>query len=195
MMRKHISLGLAALIACLFYASASTAGNNETAITTWAVIFNHPGECEDVIDQGCGEADFEVEAVEAEFCLLAGQSVQANNRVTLAGQVAEGPGCELGIGLIEADTAEIHMVLQEHGTSLPVGPGRDGQVAFFDGNCNPLCPLTQFAVHDPDAAVNGVSVSPVQRTDENESEVAGSRSTLYREEGGIRMVNHTRLDN
>jgi len=205
MKRQQISLGLTALIACLFYAGTSTAGDNETAITTWVVIFNHPGECISVIDQGCGEEDFGVEAVQADFCFLAGQSVQANRRVTLAGRVAEGSPdvCELGIGIVNTDEAEIHMILQEHGPSLPAGAGREEQVSSFWGNCNPgaadfdtgdpgSCVDTQFAVHNPADAVDGVSVSPVQRFDE--SEVDGSRSTLYRQADGIRMVNHTRLD-
>jgi hypothetical protein len=70
------------------------------------------------------------------------------------------------------------------------------------GNCNPACDDTQFAVHQPgDADADGISVSPVQRF-ADESVVAGSRSTLYRNfddgffpaDNGIRMMNHTRLD-
>lgn len=52
-----------------------------------------------------------------------------------------------------------------------------------------------LALHSFVQVIAGVSVSLVQRIDENETEVIDSRSTLYREENGIRMVNHTRLGN
>jgi hypothetical protein len=181
---------------------ALAGGKNETAASNWLVIINNPGACPQV---PCTEEDifgpWPENPTLATVCYLTGQSVQANGRATFAGRFAEGTnyGC-LEIfdgdlyGLMNADAAEIHGVLQEHGWSLKSGYGLEEQVSYFLGGCNPDCVDTQFTIHSPgDADAYGVSVSNVYRF-ADESMVDGATSTLIREEGGIRMITHTRLD-
>ena len=212
--RSGISRTLALLTLLLFTSAAIAGGKNgknETAVTVWLVIFNDPSAC--VEDQpphdpgDCSEYDiFYTPDAMADVCYLAGQSVQANGRMTLSGRFAEDTshGCFFGIGLMDADVAEIHNVLQQHGWSLESGDGLEEQVGEFLGNCNPdgatgpepenygSCVDSQFSVHKSANAVAGVSVSDVYRF-MDASMVEGANSMLKRETDGIRFSLHTRL--
>lgn len=77
---------------------------------------------------------------------MVAQSAQANGRLTLAGRLGEetAHGCLFGPGLLDAAEAEIHVVVQEHGWSLPAGAGREEQIAFFQGNCNRQFPVNHL---------------------------------------------------
>jgi hypothetical protein len=193
---------LVLLMLLLFTSAVYAGGKNETAVTNWVVIINDPSACS---ESPCTEGDvfgsFPDNPTMATVCYLTGQSVQANGRATFAGRFGEGTnyGC-LEIfagdlyGLMDADVAEIHMVLQEHGWSLESGEGLEMQVAYFEGGCNPECNDTQVTIHSPgDADGDGVSVSNVYRFADF-SMVDGAASTLVREEGGFRLITHTRLD-
>jgi len=193
-------------------------GKNETAVTVWLVIFNVPSACVDEIegedppfDPGdCSEYDifYNYDAM-ADLCYLAGQSVQANGRMSISGRFAEGSdhGCPFGIGngLIDADAAEIHSVLQEHGWALESGDGLEDQIGKFLGNCNPdeatgflpedygSCVDSQVSIHLPaNANTDGESVSDVYRFADF-SMVEGANTMLTREVDGIRFSWHTRL--
>jgi hypothetical protein len=197
------------LLLLLYFSSAALAGGkNETAITIWLVMFNNPAEC---ATDPCMESDIFVPATMTGVCYLAGQSVQANGRVTISGRFAEGTnhGCIIpveGGALLDSEAAEVHMVLQQHGWSLMSGDGLEGQVGEFLGNCNPIpatspdpadygsCADTQFSIHRPGDANAGVSASDVLRFPPALTMVDGANTVLIREPDGIRMSVHTRLD-
>ncbi len=183
--------------------------NPDRAVTNWLVVVNNPAACSNA---PCSEADIfgSIPAVptgdpsenptKASVCFLTGQVVGWDGKATFAGRVAEGqgyacffPGDPDPYGLRDSMNAEIHVVVQEHGQGLPSGAGLEEQVAYFQGACNPNCSDTQFAIHVPGAAVNGVSVTTVHRFSDG-SPVMYASSTLYREKHGVRVVLNTRLD-
>ena len=202
-----------ALLTLLLFTSAAIAGGkngkNETAVTVWLVIFNNPDACEVPEGMPCSEHDiFYNPAAMADVCYLAGQSVQANGRMNLSGRFAEDTihGCFFGIGLMNADEAEIHSVLQQHGWALESGDGLEDQIGEFLGNCNPdeatgpepenygSCVDSQVTIHQPAAAdAYGVSVSDVYRFTDF-SMVEHANTMLTREADGIRFSWHTRLE-
>jgi hypothetical protein len=202
---------LALLMLLLFSCSAFAGGKNETGVTVWLVIFNNPAGC---LTSPCMESDIFLAGnpAMAAVCYLAGQSVQANGRLSLSGRFAEGTnhGCIIpndGGALLDADAAEIHSVLQQHGWSLKSGDGLEEQIGEFLGSCNPeeatgpepenygSCSDTQFSIHQPaDADAGGVSVSAVIRFPPALTMVEGANTTLTREEDGIRFSVHSRLD-
>jgi hypothetical protein len=202
---------LALLLLLLSSSMALAGGKNETAVTVWLVIFNNPAGC---ATAPCMESDIFTDGnpAMAAVCYLAGQSVQANRRLSLSGRFAEGTnhGCIIpndGGALLDADAAEVHSVLQQHGWSLMSGYGREDQIGEFLGNCNPIaatspdpadygsCADTQFSIHQPaDADADGVSMNAVIRFPPALTMVEGANSTLTREEDGIRFSLHTRLD-
>lgn len=181
---------LSVLITGGLFAGSLTAGENETAITTWLPIFNNPDACE----FGSGEPgepacvpgparDFGIPAVVASVCWLAGHVGEGSDHA-----------CLFGPGLVDADAAEIHIVLQEHGSSLPSGDGLETRVSQAGGECNPACIDTQASLHLPGDA-DPVSVSPMLRLPESDlSVIPGTVSTLFREDDGVRVVIHTRLE-
>ena len=191
------------LIVLLLFSSMAWAGKtNEIAATNWLIVVNNPAACS---GSPCSEADIFGPAFDpttptnptmAAVCYLTGQSVQANGRATFAGRFAEGTlhGCFFpvvpAVPLVDAMAAEFHIVVQEHGYSLPAGDGLEDQVAYFLGACNPDCTDTQFAIHVPNGMASGTS--NVYRFDG--SMVAGGVSTIIREADGVRVVTHTRLD-
>jgi hypothetical protein len=200
--RSNITGALAILALLLCSGLALAGGKNETAATNWVVIINDPGACSGT---PCSEEDifgsWPENPTSATVCYLTGQSVQANKRATFAGRFGEGTnyGClEIFagpiMGLMDADAAEVHMILQEHGWSLKSGRGLEAQVAYFEAYCNPECNDTQVTIHTPgDADADGVSVSSVYRFGDF-SMVDGATSTLIRGNGGFRLITHTRLE-
>jgi len=209
--RYGITRTLALLTLLLFTSAAVAGGKNETAVTIWLVIFNNPAACDVPDGMPCSEDDifYNPDAM-ADVCYLAGQSVQANGRMSLSGRFAEGTnhGCLWldggpGPGLVYADDAEIHSVLQQHGWSLKSGDGLEDQIGEFLGNCNPTpatgpepenygsCVDSQVTIHQPTGA--DVSVSDVYRFADF-SMVEGANTVLTREADGIRFSWHTRLE-
>jgi hypothetical protein len=194
--RYGFSRTLALLTLLLFTSAVFAGGKNETAVTVWLVFFNNPDQCIGV--GGCDEPDIFRPETNGAVCYLGGQSVQANGRITIAGRFAEGTthGCIFSAtesALIDSDAAEVHAVLQEHGWSKKSGYGLEMQLLYFMGGCNPDCVDTQFSIHKPADANGGVSVSDVLRFTDS-SMVEGANSTLMREDGGVSLVLHTRLD-
>jgi hypothetical protein len=193
---------LAAFIACP--AMVLAAGNNQVAATNWLVIFNNPEGCatspcsgaDVVVNIGTAEDPILTNPAEVSICYFTGQVIQANGRATFAASFAVGQtyGCfhPLGdlFGLAHVN-AEVHVVLQEHGAARKSGKGLEDQVAYFEGACNPGCADTQFAVHVPDPDTDE-TVVPMQSASDG-SAVRRSASTLIREGGGIRVINHTRV--
>ena len=197
-----------ALLMLLLFTSAVFAGGkngkNETAVTVWLVIFNSPDECARELAPHCIEDDLANPAVMGAVCYLAGQSVQANGRMTISGRLAAGTdyGCLWNAGLMYTADAEIHSVLQQHGWSLESGDDLEEQIGEFLGRCNPdaatidsygSCVDSQFSVHQSANAAAGVSVSDVKRF-MDASVVEGANSMLKRESDGVRFSLHTRLE-
>jgi len=203
-MIKHLGLKMALVFLTLLFCSglALAGGKNETATTIWLVIINDPSACS---GEPCSEADIfgtvPANPTKATVCYLTGQSVQANGRATFAGRFGEGtnhgcffPGSDPAFGLMDADMAEIHAVVQEHGYALKSGSGLEDQVSYFEGNCTPACTDSQFTIHLPGSADgDGKSMTMMYRFADG-SMLKGTTSTLTREDSGIRMVVHTRLE-
>ena len=214
--RYGFSRTLALLTLLLFTSAVFAGGKNETAVTIWLVFFNDPSACVDEIEGeeppfapgDCTEYDifYNYDAM-ADVCYLAGQSVQANGRMSISGRFAEGSdhGCPFGLGngLIDAGAAEIHSVLQEHGWALESGDGLEDQIGEFLGSCNPdeatgflpeeygSCVDSQVTIHEPSGA--DVTVRDVFRFADF-SMVEGANTVLTREADGIRFSWHTRLE-
>jgi len=195
---------LAAFAACP--AMVLAGGNNQVAATNWLVFFNNVAGCatspcsgaDVVVNAGTEEEPIWTNPAEVSVCYLTGQVVQANGRATFAASFAVGQtyGCfwplgGTGPGLAHID-AEVHVVLQQHGAAHRPGEGLVDQVAYIEGECNPECEDTQFAIHVPDEGSPFETVVPMQRTSDG-SVVRRSESTLLREGDGIRVINYTRI--
>lgn len=171
------------------------------AVTIWLVVINYPEAC---ASMPCAEDDIfgslPANPTKATVCYLTGQLVRNNGKAVFSGRLGAGSnhGCFFPEdpnphALSDAARAEVHVVVQEHGSPLPGGAGLEEQVSQFFGGCNPECVDTQFATHVVADAVEGVSTSPLQRFSD-ESEIPRSKSTLTRGKFGITVVVTTRLD-
>lgn len=129
-----------------------TPGNAETL---WAVVFNNPDGCS---APGCGEDDIfddspdgfnddgiaaaKISVFWAGFGGVANGGGNLNGNITIQEEVS--PGQVLfGPGLLDAEAAEIHFVVQDHGAST----GNPLQTTTFMGDCNPDCADIQFSIH------------------------------------------------
>jgi hypothetical protein len=94
----------------------------KNAYTVWAAIFNNPDACG---DDGCSDADFDTEAVDASVIWAgAGGVANRHGNLNVSGHIEEGlanaPGDVLfGNGLVDAEKAEIHLVVRGHGMNDP----------------------------------------------------------------------------
>lgn len=152
--------------------TTATAGD---AVTMWYVIFNNPAACN---GGACGEDDIFVnpdlpnfEQINAVGISVVfggdGAVVNPGGRLDLSGGLAEGavpsgagqvvigdpddgafvPGPVTG--LVDAQAAEVHIVLQDHGPAHEDPALLAEQLSSFMGACNPACDDFQFAVHMP----------------------------------------------
>ncbi len=144
------------------------------AYTYWWVVFNNPDNC---LAPACGEADLfnpdgtpNVDQINAVgISVLGGNGEVANRggRATFTGTLLEGDAGDhdvvIGPGgmfdfpwlLEDATTAEIHIVLRNHGPALS-GAALEAQLTTFGANCIGIdpdgtfeCVEDQFAVHVP----------------------------------------------
>ena len=119
------------------------------AVTIWLVIFNNPSECVD----GCDGTDLENPNVAGDVIYGAGHVVGGNGTAHFAAHLNEGDsGGSLfpqpSPGLIDAETAEIHIVVRSHGPAIP-GMIPE-QIHTVEGDCDPnVCEDVQFAIHLP----------------------------------------------
>lgn len=146
------------------------------ANTLWYVIFNAPQHCSDEL---CGEDDivtddgsFNAAQIEAARISVvwgnAGAVANPGGRLNLDGGLAEGEvpdgpnqvvigraadGALVPLspvsGLEDATSAEVHIVLQDHGPAHTDLADLEMQLTQFRGACNPDCVDFQFAVHQP----------------------------------------------
>lgn len=146
------------------------------AVTIWYVIFNAPDNCntgacgeDDIFNDGDPANGFNFAQIDAARISVVygddGDIVNPGGRIALDGGLAEGevptgsnpvvigdpddgalvPGPVTG--LEEARTAEIHIVLQDHGQAHDDPDLLEQQLTGFNTACNPQCVDFQYAVH------------------------------------------------
>ena len=146
------------------------------AVTIWYVIFNDPKSCntgacgeDDIFVDGDPELGFNLAQIDAARISVVyggdGGVVNPGGRLALDGGLAEGevpigsvpvvigdlddgalvPGPVTG--LEDAQTAEVHIVLQDHGRAHDDPELLEQQLTGFQTACNPECVDVQFAVH------------------------------------------------
>jgi hypothetical protein len=135
------------------------------AVTVWIVIFNEPGQCS---PPGCGEDDLFTPEVMTDVVYGAGHVVGGAGVASFATHLSEGRARwslweRLGLpspGLLDANKAEIHFVVRDHGPKIP--GIMQSMTHTFGGGCNDspadgslgvpgpnVCADIQFAVHTP----------------------------------------------
>lgn len=198
--RRIVALTALIAVSGAVYAGIPFSDSN-IAVTNWLVVVNYPEAC---ASMPCSEEDIfgslPDNPTQATVCYLTGQIVRSGGKAMFAGRLGEGTshGCFFPmdsdpLGLKDAMRAEVHVIVQEHGSPKPGNIGRGKQLTQNGGGCNPDCLDTQFATHVAADAVDGVSTSPMQRFSD-ESPVDKSKSTLYRDRSGIRVTSQTQLD-
>jgi hypothetical protein len=135
------------------------------AVTVWWVIFNHPEKCTaGMAPLRCGEADLFNPAVAASVQNAGGHVVGGSGNYALGPHLAEGDtsecafGAFLCAGLIDAQEADIHLVVRSHGPAL--AEFLPGQISSFGVGCANLadfglppmgpniCTDLQFTAHE-----------------------------------------------
>lgn len=153
--------------------TAATPGH---AVTIWYVIFNAREHCnggacgeDDIFINGDPTQGFNATQIEAARISVVyggdGDVVNPGGRVALDGGLAEGevptgsfpvvigdpddgaPVPSPVTGVEDAMTAEIHIVLQDHGLAQEDPELLEVQLTGFNTACNPDCVDVQFAVH------------------------------------------------
>jgi hypothetical protein len=119
------------------------------AVSMWWVVFNYPENCID----GCNIDDFEnhAEATGASMIGSLGVVVANSDEIKFFSHIEAGDSsiADMGPGLLNPRTAEIHMVLRDHGPAIPAIVLE--QVSTFMGGCDPEppnapCVNAQFAI-------------------------------------------------
>lgn len=132
-------------------------------VTLWWVVFNDRAAC----DGPCDDGDLTDPDVKVDILYADGRIVRGNGRVTLraeleendiTGSVNEGLLGLPPVGLLDAEDAEIHVVVRDHGPRIPglirlmrttFGGGCAGVPPELGGGGPNVCADLQFAVHQP----------------------------------------------
>ena len=136
---------------------------NQFRIPVWWVVFYEPGACG---TSPCGLPDLFVPAVKADVLYAAGNVIGGNGTGNFGAYLSEGDdsgsiaslfGLPAAEGLIDAETAEVHLIARSHGPKIP---GQvDDQINSFGGGCSvelaggavPVnvgeCSDIQFSIH------------------------------------------------
>jgi hypothetical protein len=163
------------------------------AVTAWWAIFNHPEYCEGE----CGPADVPNPLVKTALLFADGAVVSADGTATFVAELAEGdirnvdpahrgvPGA--ATGLIDAQRADVHLVLRTHGMAYPEGdPLREEQLTTFGGGCNPSCANLKAAIHDSQDV--DVSIRPVLDFNNQLLPIEGASSRLTRDDDAVTLT-------
>lgn len=155
-----------------------TAGTPGNALTIWYVVFNEPDKCnggacgeDDLFIGGDATQGFNFDQIEAARISVVyggdGDVINPGGRIALDGSLTEreipagnaqivigqpGDGAMVPgpvTGLEDAQAAEVHVVLQNHGVAHEDPALLDAQLTGFRTACNPVCEDVQFAVHLP----------------------------------------------
>jgi hypothetical protein len=141
-------------IALVLHTTGLQAGHT---VTIWWMVFNHPEACisgatttETPDDPRCGMADMHNPAAGLSVLYAAGNIVDEDGEADFGAYLREGdtdgalPG--MGLGLLDAAAADVHLVVRDHG---PVDPRHVvEQIHTFDDFCNPTCTDLQMSVHE-----------------------------------------------
>ncbi|MCH7902038.1 MAG: hypothetical protein IH818_14200 [Acidobacteria bacterium] len=110
--------------------------NPGNAYTVWAVVWNIPSEC--ASDDGCVEDDLFVANNAIFFSGVGGVAngggVLNGNTVLVEGATQTGPF--VNVGLTNAEGAEIHFVVQDHGPASDDAGTLMAQTGTFHGGCD-----------------------------------------------------------
>lgn len=121
-----------------------TPGN---AYTMWVVVFNDPGKCID----GCNGPDLGM--ANGDVMYGTGHVVGGNGKGNFSAHLSEGDVSgsvfpQPSLGLIDAQTAEIHIVVRDHGPKIPGMVSE--QISSISGGCGVnVCNDEQFAIFPP----------------------------------------------
>jgi len=118
------------------------------AVTIWWVVFNHPEACAN--GPGglrCGEPDLGVAAVEASVLYATGHVIGESGKASFGAHLDVGStdGALFGPGLLEPRTADIHLIVHDHG---PAESGETAEEIHTFDVCNPTCTDLQGAPHE-----------------------------------------------
>lgn len=195
-LRTAVLIALVAVTVLALAPAAHAAGKD--AVTLWWVVFNNPGAC----DAGCDGADLENPDVQGSVVYSSGDVTGRAGRVRLVGSITEtraGFKDDLigGPGLLDADRAEIHMVVRSHGPRVRAIE-LEQITQFLDSGCSDLggpneCRDIQFAIHLPGDAHSESEVFWFPDLNDGAA-VPGASSDLFRQSGGLRVVLDTRAD-
>jgi hypothetical protein len=109
-----------------------------SATTVWWVVFNNPEACtHGAFGLRCGAGDLSEPAVQASILWATGNVIGGAGIGDFGAYLGEGDttGALFGPGLIDARTADIHLVVRTHGDAIPgLLPE---QISTFNGGCNP----------------------------------------------------------
>lgn len=117
-------------------------------ITVWWVIFNHPENCSHgMFGLRCGEGDLFEPSVDASVVYGAGHVIGGSGVAGYGGWigVAETDRALFGPGLLEPFTADIHLVVHDHGA---LSPQQVAEGVHNFGPCDPGCVDVQFSAHE-----------------------------------------------
>lgn len=141
------------------------------AYSVWWVIFNEPENCsggvcnlddlfffdEDgqILRDEVGNRAMNPEALDASVVSIqhasGGYSADGSLSVSASLGLNDAPGIIYGPGLLDAEKAEVHLVVRTHGPALE--DALDAQISTFGGGCEPIdtapCDDVQYAMHLP----------------------------------------------
>ena len=178
-------------------APATASAADAKAVTLWYVIFNNPEHC---FTNPCDEPDLSNALAEPSILHAAG-TVTFDNRVDFVSALYEtGDLAGLdenvsligGPGLVDAEKAEIHVVVRTHGAPIPEVV-MEQVTTFVDPGCTDaggpnICADQQFAIFQ-----TGFDYSPLVRFSDF-SEVDGAFGRILRHDGGVQIIVRTTLD-
>jgi hypothetical protein len=117
-------------------------------ITVWWVIFNHPENCSHgALGLRCGEGDLFEPSVEASVLYGAGHVIGGSGATGYGGWIGIGEtdGALFGPGLLRPFSADIHLVVHDHGV---LSPDQIAEGVHNFGPCEPECVDVQFSAHE-----------------------------------------------
>ena len=120
-------------------------------VTVWWIIFNDPQNCTHP-ESGlrCGPGDLPAfggdDSALTSVVYAAGHVIGGAGRATFAGELAYGDtsGALWGPGLVNPTSADIHLLVRDHGLLRPQQIG-DGIHDY--GTCDPACVDVQYSPH------------------------------------------------
>jgi len=143
-------------ISMTFHANNLTPGN---AYSVWWVIWNKPENC--AIPNACDVGDFGItQTVEVDAMFAAGHVVGNSGVGNFAGSLNEDDDSgsinhlfnEPPFALEDARTAEVHLLLRDHGPAIP-GEVNE-QISSYSGGCDTnVCYEPMFAIFSPDCGL------------------------------------------